>query len=34
VQEDTLRALGLHKAKEGIPTFDGAIADLLGRAST
>jgi hypothetical protein len=34
VQGDTLRALGLHKAKEGLPTFDAAIADLLGRADT
>jgi hypothetical protein len=33
LQDDTLRALGLHKAKAGIPTFDGAIADLLGRVS-
>ena len=33
LQADTLRALGLHKAKEGIPTFDGAIEDLLGRAA-
>jgi hypothetical protein len=32
LQGDTLRALGLHKAREGLPTFDGAIADLLGRA--
>jgi hypothetical protein len=31
VQHDTLRALGLHKASHGIPTFDGAIADLLER---
>jgi hypothetical protein len=31
LQADTLRALGLHKAREGLPTFDGAIADLLGR---
>jgi hypothetical protein len=31
VQGETLRALGLHKAKEGHPTFDAAIADLLGR---
>ena len=31
LQDDTLRALGLHKATEGIPTFDGAIEDLLGR---
>jgi hypothetical protein len=32
LQDDTMRALGRHKAKEGFPTFDGAIADLLGRA--
>jgi hypothetical protein len=32
LQPDTLRALGLYKAKQGTPTFDGAIADLLGRA--
>jgi hypothetical protein len=31
LQGDTLRALGLHKVKEGLPTFDGAVADLLGR---
>ena len=32
LQEDTLRALGRHRARHGIATFDGAIADLLGRA--
>ena len=26
-----MRALGLHKATYGLPTFDAAIADLLGR---
>jgi hypothetical protein len=31
LQDDTLRALGLHKATEGIPTYDGAIEDLLAR---
>ena len=31
LQDDTLRALALHKAREGMPTFDGAIADLLSR---
>jgi hypothetical protein len=31
VQDDTLRALGLHKATAGLPTFDDAIADLLRR---
>ena len=25
------RALGLHRAEHGMPTFDAAIADLLGR---
>ncbi|MDX6570500.1 MAG: hypothetical protein QOH15_3078 [Gaiellales bacterium] len=33
LQEDTLRALALYKAQQGIPTFDGAIADLLGRVA-
>jgi hypothetical protein len=33
LQDDTLRALGLHRAKQGIPTFDGAIEDLLGRVA-
>jgi hypothetical protein len=32
VQDDTLRALGLHRAQHGIPTFDAAIGDLLERA--
>jgi hypothetical protein len=29
LQDDTLRALGGHKARQGFPTFDAAIADLL-----
>jgi hypothetical protein len=31
LHDDTLRTLALHKARQGFPTFDGAIADLLGR---
>ena len=30
VQEDTLRRLQLRKAERGLPTFDGAVAELLG----
>ncbi len=33
VQDETLRALGRHRAQHGIPTFDAAIADLLERAT-
>jgi hypothetical protein len=29
VQEDTLRRLQLRKAQRGLPTFDGAVAELL-----
>ncbi len=29
LQEDTLRQLQLRKAKRGLPTFDGAVAELL-----
>jgi hypothetical protein len=29
LQDDTLRALAGHKARQGFPTFDAAIADLL-----
>jgi len=32
LQRETLRALGLYRARRGIPTFDGAVAELLGRA--
>jgi hypothetical protein len=31
LQAETVRALGLHKATRGLPTFDEAILDLLGR---
>ena len=30
LQEDTLRQLQLRKAERGLPTFDGAVAELLG----
>lgn len=29
LQDDTLRALQLHKATRGLPTFDGAVSELL-----
>ncbi len=32
LQDDTLRALQLRKAKRGLPTFDGAVAELLEEA--
>ena len=31
VQDDTLRRLQLRKAERGLPTFDAAVAELLGR---
>ena len=32
VHEDTLRRLQLRKAERGLPTFDAAVAELLGGA--
>jgi hypothetical protein len=32
LQAETQRALGLYRARAGLPTFDGAIAELLERA--
>lgn len=29
LQDETLRALQLHKARRGLPTFDGAVSELL-----
>jgi hypothetical protein len=32
LQHETLHALGLYRAQHGIPTFDGAVAELLERS--